>query len=684
MSIASRRPWCVLVLLAVLASCGPGSGDETVAPDRGKNPLRFDRAGRSESLLCALLEAAPRPHPDSGDARTGSCGCDAGAPPCTRIDVGDDRRPALVLEPGTSIRVPLRNLDGTQVRFAAAVLGARPAVVQVRIEITAGDAPIRRWTRRLTGAAPWTDGALDLPNERTATTALSITAGPVAGVPGDALVAIGAPRVVRPRGRRGTRGPTNLLVYLVDTLRPDHLSAYGYRRDTSPVLRALAARGVLFENAYSTAAWTRPATASLLTGLHAGHHGVHSRSALREDIHTLAERIRAAGWSTWAFVANGHVFDASLGFDQGFDRFVAIRGIRTDTYARSEEVNAAVIPHVTAIGDEPFFLYVHVADPHSPYDPPPGYRGLFTDPAYAGSVGPKDMRRGRLRNVRLDAADIAHVRALYDEDIRYQDAMLGVLLEHLDALGLGGDTAVLVVSDHGEEFFDHGDWEHGARLFQEQIRIPFILTLPGVPGLAGRRVGAPVQLIDVVPTVLSWFGLDEGPATDGRDLMPQLAATGGSPLPASRPIFCEELRLERRLELQSLIEAPWKVIRRRHLRTGDETWALYDLAADPAEQTDRTRTAPATFEALRERLLARIGAGISTDAARAVVPARLDEQTRAQLVALGYGNAVGPAARAGVPPPRASRHDQSPSMLRRPGPTKSSPKNTTANSSAWE
>jgi arylsulfatase A-like enzyme len=312
---------------------------------------------------------------------------------------------------------------------------------------------------------------------------------------------------------------------------------------------------------------------------------------------------------------------------------VAIRGERRDNHARTAEVNTLVLPHLEAFGDEPFFLYVHVVDPHSPYDPPEAYRGVFTDPAYAGPITSAETFKDGLRGRRLSADDVAHVRALYDEDIRYQDAMFGAFLDRFRTLGLAPHTIGVVTSDHGEEFFEHGGWQHGRRLYEEQIRVPLLFWLPSVPSLAGRRVQMPVQIIDVMPTLLSWYGLDDSAPLHGRDLAPLLVGPSPSARPVE-PVYCEEIRA-RGYKLFSLTDGSWKLIHEVH--GGREKYRLFDLDADPGEQHDLAATEPERVAAIARRLADHRKEldrpGIERGDGQV---GQLHEATRKQLEALGY------------------------------------------------
>lgn len=591
---------------------------------------RFRSSGRSDDLLCAFPQLRDQRLPDWITDSPEACDCGAASGvPCYHIDIDDDRRRALVLSSPARVDVPVDVGEARWLRFAVAALGH---AVDVHITVGAGHpAGASEWQGQLRPDQGWTEAGIELTSlagsEATVTVRVTRRADPMG------FLALAAPRLVTPSGTLAGAGPTNIVVYMIDTLRADHTSLYGYDRATTPRLEQIGRAATVFERAYSPSAWTRPSTGSLFTSLYSRHHGAHSMQPMRRDVVTLAERFRAAGWSTWAFVTNGHVLDRHLNFDQGFDRFAAIRGVRGDNHARTEEVNAVLLPHLDQFADEPFFLYVHVVDPHSPYDPPERYRGLFTNPAYAGTLTPEDTVMRMLGPRTLSAADLAHVRALYDEDIRYQDDMLGVFVDRLQELKLAEQTLLVVTSDHGEEFLEHGHWEHGGRLFEEQVLVPLVVSVPGVPALAGRRVRAPVQIMDVMPTLLGWYGIGGRDACQGRDLSPLLLGLAAGV--QSRPIYLEEIRWEQGAEVISLTEGSWKIIHQRARDT--EQFYLFDLAADPGEQESRVADDPQRLATLKAKLSARVRElSRSSPELSAARPAPLDEATRKQLRALGY------------------------------------------------
>lgn len=621
--------WWLAALAACLLAAACRDAPEGGARSSATLAPPFARAGARQDLLCGLARAARGP--TAGDA---PCTCDdvPATGGCGHVALGFDRRRALLIEPGQTLSLPLDGGAAQAFRFSAgAPAGSGSAALALRVTVNGADgAELGSWQRDVRASGGWTDASIAL---GAPAASLTVAVAP-SSAPG-AKVALALPRLVTPTAT-GSPGPTNVVVYLIDTLRADHTSAYGYARDTTPHLARLAAGGMRFDLAYSTAARTRPATASLLTALYPGYHGAHSGLALSPQVTTLAERFHAAGWSTWAFVTNGHVFGNGLNFEQGFDRFQAVPGSRQAHHARTEEVNEVLFPHLDAVADEPFLLYVHALDPHAPYDPPPGYAGRFTDPAYAGPVRPDQTTTEYLNRLDIGERDLAHVVGLYDEDILYQDAMFGLLLERLEKLGVRERTIVVVVSDHGEEFREHGSWAHGGRLFEEQTHVPLVIQVPGVDAFAGRTVQTPVQIVDVMPTLLTWFGIDGAAACQGRDLTPLLGEAAAAPAPAERPIYAEETTYTAGAELKSVRLGSWKFIRTAVGEELSEANLLFDLAADPGESRNLARTQRRKLWEMNRQLAAQEASWAKSFRVAHGTPEQLDDRTRKQLEALGY------------------------------------------------
>lgn len=288
----------------------------------------------------------------------------------------------------------------------------------------------------------------------------------------------------------GGNRPPNLLLVVMDTLRRDRLSTYGYDKATDPSLKSLAERGAVFEWAYSTASWTWPSTASVLTGMDPAAHGVVDKLAcfLPYTLTTLAEELQQRGYRTAGWSGNPLVSD-SRNFAQGFDSFTdVLEFTKTDHFF--EEIAA----WIEEGAGESSFLYLHLVEPHEPYVPLPSSRALFAPDVARNHEGTfsDPMRRLRLQRANNEEGadpleDHFDVRAqeelsqLYDASVHSADEWLGRVLSKLEESGLLDDTVVIFTSDHGEELFDRGSIGHGQSIHREQVEVPFIVAGPGVP-----------------------------------------------------------------------------------------------------------------------------------------------------------------------------------------------------------
>ncbi len=391
---------------------------------------------------------------------------------------------------------------------------------------------------------------------------------------------VAEPRLVRKNVER----PPNLLIYLIDTLRADHLSCYGYDRKTSPKIDRFAKDAILFEQAYSTSPWTRPSVASLFSGLRYGTHGAGKTTGLAPELNTLAERLRSQGFETAAFIANAHVHGSTLNFEQGFSRFVGVEKVKGAS--RASDVNELVFDWLEGHSDRPFFLYVHTIDPHATYEPPEETAGTFQAP-YDGVLNPSLTHSRTLSSLEsLGPKDIQYLRDLYDEEILFNDREFGRLMKQLKERGLYDNTVVVVVSDHGEEFHEHGGFGHGNRLWQELLRVPFLWKPAADSKLPrGVRVSVPASLIDVLPSV-----------APGLDLtLPEFSVQGLDLAPMARGEFSGErdILAEEEPNLRCLVRGPVKIIAWDDEDPDKRRLQLYDLASDPGEQSDLAAARPA-------------------------------------------------------------------------------------------
>lgn len=382
-------------------------------------------------------------------------------------------------------------------------------------------------------------------------------------------------------------GP-NLVLIVVDTLRADHLGVYGYSRDVSPHIDALAADGVVFRNAQSPAPWTTPSLASVLSGRHPTRLGFVDRPLrLPPDLVLLTELLRARNYRTHAIVSNLFASSA-VGFEQGFDGFDEDNA-QGHLHVSSASVTAKALAFLDGHARQPFFLFLHYFDPHYAYrlHPPDDY------PDYAGRLHDgMPIVELRAQAPQLGEGDARYLRALYDSEIRFTDRHLGAVFERLRELGLYEDALIVFLADHGEEFLERGDhWiGHTRTLYEEQLRVPLILKLPGGRG-AGTRVDARVSLVDVAPTVLALLGLafPGGYALDGVALDPERAA--------SRLVVAETRRWA---NLRAVYEDAWKLI--RDLDSGRVE--LYRLDQDPGERVNLAASHPEPRQRLEQALQA--------------------------------------------------------------------------------
>lgn len=366
--------------------------------------------------------------------------------------------------------------------------------------------------------------------------------------------------------------PENLLLISVDTLRADHLGAYGYTRDTSPHIDALARKGTLFEQAMSTSSWTLPAHASLLTGLYPSQHRVADDGVtLGTEIPTLAERLRDAGLYTFAVIA--HIYVASpFGFDRGFDVFDDSLIEDGATNPRGDAVVSRFLAHLDARPPGPFFGFIHFYDPHWDYSAPAPFGERFADKGYTGPMdGSFTAMKPYLRaQSSIPPADLRALVDAYDGEIAWLDAQLGQLFAALEERGLDDRTTIVLTADHGEEFKEHARLGHGNTLFEEQLRVPLIVA--GHPALARGRRAEPVSLVDIAPTLLALFGASPLERAPGISLASGDAAE-------ERVLFAETIRYG--LDLLAGRLGPHKRIEIRSAASH----RLFDLASDPSERT---------------------------------------------------------------------------------------------------
>lgn len=467
-----------------------------------------------------------------------------------------------------------------------------------------------------------------------------------------------------PAGPVTSRPGPNLLFIVLDTLRADHVGAYGYERATTPWLDEFAKRATVYERAEASSSYTLPTHATLFTGLFAETHGaiegqsgagtslselglqadVAKVAPLAEEAETLAELMAARGYDTGAICANSAYLSRAFNLDQGFQTYVDATGSRAawrpaglsiairlplpqkwrvqrmlDSndryYLFADEVNALASRWMHGRSARPFFLFLNYMDVHAPYFPPPAYRDAFPK-AFARQTADWNAINRRERTLTSDEK-LALVDA-YDAGLRSLDERLKELFEHMNAAGMLDDTLIVLVSDHGEGFGEHGTLGHAMSLYEPEVRVPLIIRRPGQT--AGERVSHIVHMADVMPTVLRELGMPVPDAVEGTDLASEQR---------KYPIVNSLGPYERSYSEYGVYLDPWKLVWR-----SDAPPALYDIRADAAESVDRAKDEPAIVASLLAKLEEYRNRPSKKLSGTAM---ELDEETQERLKAIGYG-----------------------------------------------
>lgn len=449
----------------------------------------------------------------------------------------------------------------------------------------------------------------------------------------------------------GEVGAPNFIVISVDALRFDSLGFNGFPGEVSPNIDRLASQSLVFRNCFVQAPWTKPSVASLFTSLYPQVHRLTNHEGefwggsaqelktgvLTEEAVTWAEALRANGYATAAFVSNPWIV-RPYGFAQGFDFYDDhIVGLAIPANRLTENARAWI---ATRAKDTPFFVYLHLMDVHAPYAyySPRSDFDVLHDEKILGAdrtLSDSDVPYARWQNIekRPDWAtdEMRHTlnywRARYASGVRSMDRRLRPFFEFLETRGLFENSYLILTSDHGEEFFEHGDWSHGQNLFDHQLRVPLLIRPPG--GLEkSRDVTDVVESIDLMPTTLALAGAEPGTTVQGRNIAGLLAEEDNTP---ERSSFATATQPNPFL---------YSVRTRNHHLVFDvrtENSLLFDLRTDPWEQTDVSEVQADTAEKLRNRILEHVRestAGGTLQNLPAELPAGLLEQ----LKSLGYVN----------------------------------------------
>lgn len=546
----------------------------------------------------------------------------------TRTIAGVTRESIVLQAPGR-LRFPLSIAKGASLRMSVSAPAAA-GPLEFRLERPPGTTVYRE---QIPAGPDWHPIALDIPPGPDGSPGFAISLR----TDSDATVFLGSPILLEGTGKSP---PRRVILYLADAMSARHMGSYGYKVNTTPVLDRLAAGGALFLDCVSQSAWTRPSIVSILTGLYPPAHGVISWSdRLPPAVQTLAESFRREGFFTISFITNPNA-GVSTGLDQGFDAVFETPAI-TGPFLEGEEIpgagllssgtslaiNDQFFPWLKRNHDLPAFIYLHSMDPHFPYQPPPPFeRGL------GGSALPGEDRA------------MARRRSLYDGDIAFNDRQIGRILDLLELLGGKEETLLVVTSDHGEEFGEHGGIGHRNHLHGVATHVPLILFQPQlIP--AGVRITGRVETIDILPTILDLLGLPIPEQVEGRSLVPSLH---GGELP-EKPAYSHLVRREAAEDRDGLRRADpigeialwqgsWLFMHGDYSPRHPAWDRLYDLDADPGEQIDVGGRHPGKVARFRQQCLEwyREQARRGKSWERTYKQVDLDAETERRLRALGY------------------------------------------------
>ena len=569
--------------------------------------LRWDRTSREghESVAAGVdtIEILPRAaaEADAGAGAAGS-GIPAGQAAITAdIDSGKQRVSALVLPAGSRLSYLL------QVPEKRPLLGFRLGIVPDKSEKAVSDmtlqvqamadgrepAKLLSYTLKGKQAAEFAPVGVDLKALAGEVVRLELRVSSFAS--SRARLALLSPAIFVEPSTAPVAQPAikarNTIVVMIDTLRADHCAPFNHKtRVRSPAFNALAEQGALFERFSAVEDWTKPSCATMLTGLYPDTHKIQTEGAkLPAKVKMISEEMQERAVATGAFIANGYV-SGKFGFKRGWDRYTNY--IRESKKTDAEYVFKDAFEWIEKVKDKRFYAYIHTIDPHVPYAPPKKFLELYDREPYNGPVQPRKtahhleaIKKGKFNPTRRDKERIL---ALYDGEISYHDKYFGRFLDRLNTLGLMKDTLIMVVSDHGEEFWDHGSVGHGHQIHQELIHVPFLLIWRGT--IFGK-----VRIADnhdhgcMVPTTFDAMGLHPPDYLEGKSALPIAL---GRQQPGPQAGFSSHQG-----DRQAVWSGKWKLLMRGPVNT-----YLYDTDADPGCQSNLKKKRPITLAYMRALL----------------------------------------------------------------------------------
>ena len=611
-----RSPW-ILLLVVLLVACSDN--------DDERFPPTF------------FVERIPSGSPDSV-RRAGLAALYEEGTPSASVTLNADTRRALTpsLPSRLTFAVEIPPQAALDFSLAVATEGRPEHWPSIRFRIAINDGrgenTVFQETAQLGQRNQWLDRTLDLTGWAEKEAQILFEIGTEDSNTSDPLYPMWGNPVLYSRENRRERPP--IILISVDCLRPDHMKLYGYERDTTPRLDTFSVDSAVFETASSASSWTLPAHMSMLTGLTPSFHAVSRERKLAPSIGYLPQILSAAGYEIDG-VVSGAYLSPNFGFERGFHNY------RVLAESRAEQVIDETLGLLQRTEGRDFFVFIHLFDPHWRYLPPEDFVEQF---------GPRPPRLDALLNKVIERQppsgpeDIEHLRNLYDGEIAYVDRELGRLFDGLRAQGLYEDSLIIVTSDHGEAFYEHGYWQHSETLYEEVTRVPLIVKWPiGWPINRMERpvrIEEPASLIDLFPTILEAAGLPFAGAqgkTLARYLQPSEPTHGETTV--SEVIWWSSAQTGKKVSLRARNLKYIATFRREpgdDLAIGEMVHEeLYDLTADPEEKNNLETSDDMT--AFREELRAHLEKARKFRAEQqSGRPVVIDETIREQLRALGY------------------------------------------------
>jgi arylsulfatase A-like enzyme len=425
---------------------------------------------------------------------------------------------------------------------------------------------------------------------------------------------------------RRNNNRANVVLIILDAAGAKHVSSYGYFRKTTPNIDELAAHGIRFEQAHTQAVYTLASTASLMSGLDPFNHRIIlRRSKLPQHTITLAERFRDGGYDTGTFVANGNA-SSIFGMTQGFQEVGEV--FREPNYSGwGKDITNRFTGWLGKVRAKPFFAYLHYREPHAPFNPPDEFKKQFTDPNYQGL---KDASYERRQQINMgeggsNQAERDYITATYDENLHYGDYEVGRVIAKLKELGVFDNTILVVTSDHGEAFWEHGFQGHNSQLYEESVRIPLVIKLTRNSGIKEKVVNSTVRTIDLYPTLVDLLNLSRRDMrVDGKSFIPYFLSAADDERGVMSQIIEERG--------YSFKEDGYKFI--IHLASRKEE--LYNLADDPQELKNLVEREPVRAHYMRSRIFGWMASNKRIGRWQKTEKATIDDTTRENLKALGY------------------------------------------------